>query len=258
MKKAFLSLLISLTIILSVTSFAANGQNDTGLTLEEAFTLISSAHDVYCRFYSDSLFTDYIDVNNAYQMKFDQRDSISNTSEYSFYGDQVYSCDITTDDDLTDYLKKTFTSEMAENIKNESRLLFKDGKVYQPGAVFDPGKAYILAPEQMNLNDLIEITGNQDGVYTVQFKYWNERDALNSETAKTSVVKITQTADGFRICDYDDVFIKKDDLAASGYRKYRFTGSNPATSDAPAITVCALAMSACGAILILKRRRARV
>ena len=254
MKKISILVLVALTIMFS-SVVSARGENfDDELTPEEAFALVSAAKDVYCRFYSASLFTDYINVYDVYEMRYDERDIISSTSSYSVCGYHVYLCNIPTERELSDFLGKTFTPEMIEIIKNESRLLYNDGLVYYPDVVYDPGKEYILAHEQMNLTDLIDIFKSHNGIFTVQFKYWIATDIVSDEKANTSYIKVKQTPEGFRICDYDDLFIKKDELAINGYRKYKFTEMNPETADSPIIAVGSIAISVIIAMIILKRK----
>ena len=164
-------------------------------------------------------------------------------------------------DDLLELFENVFTKELAKKALNNSNLMFDDDGSYLSCVVYAGAPSmYIcrgidLLKGTIGAKDLIDritLTDESNGIVKVDYTYYISGDGEEHPAS----LKIKSGTDGWRVCEFDGLLFKEDRLADEGYRKYRLADSdNPHTANAPVITLCALALSAAAAAVLIKKKK---
>ena len=276
MKKRIKALCFLTTVIEMIffIPIAATVAVDTVPDMEEAVEIITKVEKAYDAL---DIMTRDFDSNPELKKRIKEISyEVRNGEDYKHFDHMtsVYETEFESEQEWMEYLNKTFTDEMSERIIVESNLLFANGKAYLPIEPKQQKNNVISLHEQQYTVPLIdrisEIVETETNNYTIRYYGWRSNsDEKNKrepdESGKVVIVgnpellelKVERLDSELRVCDYDDVFFIKSDnsmLSAEGKRPYRIYGNNPQTSDAPVIAVCALALSALAAAVVLKKR----
>ena len=266
--KRIVSLVLSvITLFLTLPSFSVATD---GLTISEAARLVRGFEEAYLMTVESNKAPLFWQKDKNISLSYEYRLSNDNPqyeADNVESGAKLYMCIMETYDELLQKLKLTFTDEMSKKILNDSRFIYIDGKAYYPRIFFDPGNFYVISDDEnteVPLEERITIVDNGDGRYTVHYNYWapveDDNENHNSDKwllsdARDGQIDIVKTDDGFRVYKYDGLLFKSDPLADRGLRKTRLLSESPHTSDAPVIAVCALALSAAAAAVVLRKKR---
>ena len=276
MKLKFLKTLILITaFVLSLynASFTANAEG-AEISKELAADIITRTEEAY-----DALDIMRYDFDNdpalnsrIKEIPYEVR--TENGYEHYDHMNWVFETEHKSREGWLEFLRRTFTEEMAEIIINESELIFKDGKAYLPT---DPSQLMdnvIALHEQERTAPLTEriskIVSDGSDEYTITYLGWSK---LNQEKYKTEQdengrivivgepeilsIKVRKEGADYKVCDYDGVFFIKNDnsrLSASGMRPYRFVEENPQSGDFPVYITAAAGMIALCCAVICKKK----
>ena len=262
MKKIIVILFISCAVLSCVCFAAAEKQEP--LSVDDACDLIKRWEELYIKYYDVQYFYKYVEkqggVNKEKALYYSRR-AAGDAVEYVKCDDWLIIDPVGNRNEVEDLFKTVFTKEAAEKAINGSNLLFKEETAYLPSVVstrnFSPVIDYLYdsGSDLLPLSNRVRVTSIADDKVKIEFDYYmysNENDAVPK--TETSYIIATETDDGYRVSELDELYFKTDELSDKGMRKNSFTADNPTTSDAPLITVCALALSALAAAVVLKKR----
>ena len=274
MKTTMVFTLLIIAVLLFTGPVDAISKND--LSTDEAADIIKAWEHIYMIAFYENDFNDYMLKDDSGQVKdielAEHERRMYNSIDYEKTRDPyIYPCRIQTVSELREFIGKTYTEEMTEKIINNSMFLIRNNRVFYSGDILD-GTYPVAVSEKYDymppITERISITDLSDDYKQIEFIYWeatveNIERWLYSENSpsfpmsesKKGALTVKKTSDGYRICAFDNILIKEDKYAIDGYRPLRFAKNNPQTSDAPVIAVCALALSALAAAVVLRKKR---
>ena len=263
MKKIIVILFIACAVLTCVCFAAAEKQEP--LSTDDACDLIKRWEELYIKYYDVQYFYEYVEkqggVNKEKALYYSRR-AAGDAVEYVKCDDWLIIDPVGNRNEVEDLFKTVFTKEAAKKAINGSNLLFKEEKAYLPSVVssrhFIPVIDYLYDPgsDLLPLSNRVRVTSIADDKVKIEFDYYmysDENDAVPK--TETSYITAVKTDDGYRVSELDELYFKTDELSDKGMRKNSFTADNPTTSDAPVIAVCALALSAAAAVLLMKKKR---
>ena len=235
--KKTVSLLLSFVMILVIIPVAAAHADDgQPASAESDIELIWKAYDLYTMMYEAFEIPEFTDP-------FDH----PITDEYTEKAGKLYgiyfkrfSNGVLTKEDFTEYISGYFTPDIANLItKDTSWFKIIDGNVVMH---FDGTMAWLFARPGPENESITEVERTTDTVtYEVLF-YVHNHTAPGPLESRT--FKIKHSENGSRIIG--GTFIEE---------AFQIDIDNPETSDAPLIAVCAPALSALAAAVVLRKKR---
>ena len=259
MKRSVLMNILKVCTVLfiSLSFFAAATAENTEkeiITKEEAASIIINYEKA-------AVALDHTNYNSQnaeiLQMPFEARASIDGKYVYEYVPDcmaYVFRTERKTRGEWRSYLENVFTKEAAEIIIETSDLIFdNDDNAYLPNEPVQRFHPVVALSDTVSpiTERITGITADEDGNIRIEFSAWRYSYETESNP-ETFHIMIRQTADGYRIYDFDDLFFDKD---IKEIRAYRFLGQlYPNTSESAVyITAAAGVIALCLAVVCKKR-----
>lgn len=239
LKKSLSVILSIFTLLTLIPSFSARAaENDKivlGTFYETDLELINKAYDLYALMYEMYEDPEYVDFGLE-QITDEYTDKAA-----ELYGDnwtRFYN-GIYTVSEFKKHLKNFFSDEIVDGMVKDTKY-FKiiDGQVVQ---MVDQKINWRFYPNPSEIAPVIESKTGNTVTYSVTFNVDNHT-APGPLEARTFIIK--HDNNGARIIG--GTFMEE---------AFYLESSNPQTSDAPLVAVCALAISAAAAVILLKKKK---